>query len=75
MMVLVSVFLVVLPLWQNPVPQLLAFAVSSLGVPLYFVFIMERPCRLRPKAMNTFSSWLVVATSKLFNTDISTKTC
>ena len=73
LMVLVSLFLVVLPLWQDPIPQLLAFAVSGLGVPLYCVFIMEEPCRLRPKFVDRFSTWLVLTTSNVFNTELSTK--
>ena len=70
-MVVVSILLIVLPLWQDPVPQLLGFASVLTGLPIYFIFVMERPCRLRPRLLDTVSSWLVSVTSKIFNTEIA----
>ena len=69
-MTVVSILLVVLPLWQNPVPQLIGFAVVLTGVPVYAFFIMEKPCRLRPKVMDRLSTWMTSITSKLFNMEL-----
>ena len=55
-MLLVAVFLVVVPLWQNPVPQLVAFGGILLGVPVYVVFVMEKPVRIKPKLFDKLSS-------------------
>ena len=55
-MLLVAVFLVVVPLWQNPVPQLVAFGGILLGIPVYVVFVMEKPVRIKPKLFNRISS-------------------
>ena len=48
-MILVSVFLVVVPLVQQPIPSLAAFAVILVGVPVYVFLVMEQPCRLWPR--------------------------
>ena len=55
-MLLVAVFLVVVPLWQNPVPQLVAFGGILLGIPVYVVFVMEKPVRIKPKLFDRISS-------------------
>ena len=55
-MLLVAIFLVVVPLWQNPVPQLVAFGGILVGVPVYVVFVMEKPIRLKPKLFDRISS-------------------
>jgi hypothetical protein len=55
-MLVVAVFLVVVPLWQNPVPQLVAFGGILLGVPAYVVFVMEKPVRVKPKLFDRISS-------------------
>ena len=47
-MILVSVFLVVVPLIQQPIPSLAAFAILLVGVPVFVFLVMEQPCRLRP---------------------------
>ena len=70
-MVVVSILLIVLPLWQNPVPQLLGFTSVLAGLPIYFIFVMEHPCRLRPRLLDRVSSWLVSVTSKVFDTEIA----
>ena len=70
-MVVVSILFVVLPLWQDPVPQLLGFAGVLTGLPFYVFFVMEKPCRLKPKLLDRFSDWLDSVTSKLFNTEIA----
>lgn len=70
-MVVVSILLVVLPLWQDPVPQLLGFAGVLTGLPVYIVFVMEKPWRLKPRIINRFSNWLIVVTGKMFNTELS----
>ena len=49
-------FLVVVPLWRNPVPQLIAFGGILLGVPVYVVFVMEKPVRVKPKLFDRISS-------------------
>lgn len=55
-MLLVAVFLVVVPLWQNPVPQLLALGGILLGVPVFVVFVMDQPIRLKPRVFDSLSS-------------------
>ena len=66
----VAVLLVILPLWQNPLPQLLAFCGVLMGIPVYCFFVMERPLRLKPKAIDRVSAWLTDVTGKLFNTKL-----
>ena len=70
-MVVVSVLLVVLPLWQDPVPQLIGFAGVLAGLPVYAVFVMEKPWRLKPKLLDRMGDWLIDVTGKLFNTELS----
>lgn len=69
--VAMSILLVVLPLWLDPVPQLIAFAVTFMGVPVYVFFVMEKPWQLRPKIVDWLSNWLTSVTSKLFNTKLA----
>ena len=47
--VLVCLYLVTLPVIQKPLPSLMAFGITLLGVPVYVFFVMEAPWRLRPK--------------------------
>ena len=54
-MVIVTVFLVVMPLLQNAVPQLIAFGGILLGIPVYFLVVMEEPWKLRPKILDKLS--------------------
>ncbi len=75
MMVVVSILLVVLPLWQNPYPQLMGLAASSLALPLYVFFLMEIPYKLKPRVVDRISQWLIATTSKIFNTQIHSKVC
>lgn len=70
-MVVVSILLVVLPLWQDAVPQLLGFAGVLTGLPVYVFFVMEKPWRLKPRIFDRFSIWLVMVTGKMFNTKLS----
>ena len=70
-MVVVSILLVILPLWQNPLPQLLGFAIVLAGAPVYAVFVMEKPCRLKPKPFDRIGEWLSHVTGKLFNTELA----
>ena len=54
----VSVFLVLLPLFQEPKPILLALCTSLIGIPVYVFIVMETPWRLRPKILDRISSKL-----------------
>ena len=54
-MVVVAVFLVVLPLFSEPVPSLTAFGVILLGIPVYIFVVMETPWRFRPKVFDRIS--------------------
>ena len=58
--ILSSIFLIALPIIQNPAPTLVALATILVGVPIYVLFVMEIPWRLRPKILDRISS-------KLFN--------
>lgn len=60
-----SVFLIILPTFQKPVPTLLAMTVILLGVPVYILFVMETPWRLRPKILDNLSSKLGVVSYSL----------
>ena len=70
-MVVVAILLVVLPLWQDPIPQLLGFAGVLAGLPVYVVFVMEKPWRLKPRILDRFSNWLVDIAGKILNTELS----
>lgn len=54
-MLLVSIFLVVVPLWQSAIPQLIAFGGILLGIPMYVFFVMHRPWRVKPKVVDWIS--------------------
>ena len=56
--ILVSIFLVLLPLFQEPKPTLLALGASLIGIPVYVFIVMETPWRLRPKMFDRISSKL-----------------
>ena len=58
-MVVVSLFLIVFPVQQKPLPSLLAFAGIFLGVPVYILFVMETPWQFRPKVMDRLSEKLI----------------
>ena len=70
-MVLVSLFLVVLPLVLSYIPQLVAFAGILLGVPVYFLLAMEQPYKLRPSAIGKFAETVSNFLAKFFNTQSS----
>ena len=55
LMVVVSVYLIVMPVLQEPVPSLSAFGVILLGVPVYLFLVMEIPWKLRPKVFDQIS--------------------
>ena len=54
-MLVVAVFLVLLPLLDKPVPTLTAFAVISLGAPVYLCFVMTTPWKIRPSVLDRWS--------------------
>ena len=54
-MIVVSVFLIVLPLTTAPRLSLAAFAIILSGAPVYFIFVMEKPRRLRPAFLDSCS--------------------
>ena len=54
-MIVVSVFLIALPLAYDPVPSLIAFAIILSGAPVYVFLVMERPWKLRPAFLDTCS--------------------
>lgn len=66
--IITSVFLITLPILQKPAPTLLALAVILLGIPVYVLFVMETPWRLRPKMLDKISSkfeWRTTCSYKL----------
>ena len=54
-MIVVSVFLIALPLASDPGPSLIAFAIILSGAPVYVFLVMERPWKLRPAFLDTCS--------------------
>ena len=50
-----SVFLIALPIFQKPVPTLLALGAILLGIPIYILFVMEVPWKLRPPVLDRIS--------------------
>ena len=54
-MIVVSVSLILLPLAKGPGLTLAAFGVALTGVPVYVVFVMETPWRLRPVFLDKWS--------------------
>ena len=54
-MLVASIFLIVVPLWQSAIPQLIAFGGILLGVPVHVFFVMEKPCRIKPKVFDRIS--------------------
>ena len=67
----VAILLVVLPLWQDPISQLIGFAINLTGVPVYVFLVMETPYKLRPKVMDRLGAWLTSITCKQFNMEVS----
>ncbi|XP_064393081.1 b(0,+)-type amino acid transporter 1-like [Halichondria panicea] len=66
-----SLFLTFLPLQQNPVPSLVAFGVMLLGLPVYFLVVMETPWRLRPRLLDVITKKLTKFTGNLLNTQLA----
>ena len=64
---LVSLFLVVLPVVQKPLPSLMAFGVILLGVPVYVFLVMETPWRLKPEVFNRIGQSLSTFTNAVLN--------
>ena len=54
-MIVVSVFLIIMPLTTEPLPSVIAFAIILSGAPVYFIFVMERPWKLRPAFLDSCS--------------------
>lgn len=54
-MVVVSVFVILLPLTTSLGPSLSAFAIILCGAPVYVIFVMEKPWKLRPEFLNRYS--------------------
>ena len=53
--ILSSVFLIALPIFQKPIPTLLALGAILLGIPIYILFVMEVPWKLRPPVLDRIS--------------------
>ena len=68
---LASVYLIVLPVIQKPVPSLLAFGGVLLGVPVYVFLVMETPWKLRPKVFDRVSQSLTAYSNALLNSQSS----
>ena len=64
--IITSVFLITLPILQKPAPTLLALAAILLGIPVYVLFVMETPWRLRPILLDKISSKLQSSLSHWF---------
>ena len=60
-MLCVSVLLVTVPIYQSPVQSVVAFVGVLSGVPVYFIFVMETPWRLRPKMLDRTSGKMCVS--------------
>ncbi|KAL5466759.1 hypothetical protein EMCRGX_G030908 [Ephydatia muelleri] len=71
-MLCVSVLLVTVPIYQSPVQSVVAFVGVLSGVPVYFIFVMETPWRLRPKMLDRTSGFITTHISQLLNTVPST---
>ena len=65
-MIVVSVFLIALPLASDPGPSLIAFAIILSGAPVYVFLVMERPWKLRPAFLDTCSGEEQIAYSTDF---------
>ena len=59
-MIIISICLIVLPLTKGPGWSLAAFGLVLCGVPVYLVFVMEKPWNIRPAFLNEFSGKLGV---------------
>ena len=68
-MVFTCLYLVILPIFQKPVPSLTAFGVILLGVPVYIFLVMETPWRLRPKTLDKISRYMTTFVNDLLNTE------
>lgn len=44
-----------MPLFQNAIPQIIAFSGTFLGIPVYFFLVMETPWKLRPNIFDKLS--------------------
>ena len=54
-MIVVSLFLVIMPLASEPGPSFAAFAIILSGVPVYIFLVMETPWKLRPTFLDRCS--------------------
>lgn len=70
-MVVVSILLVALPLWEDPIPQLLGFVGILAGLPIYIVFVMEKPWKLRPRILDRIGDLLIRVSEKMLNTELA----
>ena len=41
------------------------------GLPVYIVFVMKKPWRLKPKLFDRIGDWLCHISGKLFNTELA----
>ena len=57
-MIVVSLFLVIMPLTSEPVPLFVAFAIILSGAPVYIFLVMETPWKLRPDFLDRCSGTL-----------------
>ena len=57
-MIVVSLFLVIMPLTSELGPSFLAFVVILSGVPVYIFLVMETPWKLRPTVLDQCSGML-----------------
>lgn len=62
------VFLLFVPLLSAPLPPLIALGFVMLGVPAYFILVMDNPWRIRPKIMDRISGkWFATSKSCLIS--------
>lgn len=57
--ILSSTLVILLPVAKKPTPAIIALVTTVIGIPLYFLLVMESPWRLRPKMIDRFSSKLI----------------
>ena len=68
---LVCLYLVVLPVIRKPVPTLMAFGTTLLGLPVYVCLVMETPWKLRPKLFDRVSQSFSTFSSTVLNSQSS----
>jgi len=52
---LIVTLLLVIPLVQSPGPALINLSVTVSSIPVFFIFVMERPYKIRPKFLDRLS--------------------